>query len=1664
MKLSSIVILLIYIGNSFLQAQCPEIESTSVTPNCIPDCELCSGDQFTIKLTGNDLPNGGKIEYYFNSTPNYNPYQGQGTLLGTSNITTPGGNCRICPELIGFLIDACGTEQDNEFIVMWTGSGFNTSNFVFDYATQNNTGGGPNADIGGGCGIQAGGAASIGGCSATQVGAGYDLPANAIWVIFCSSNASTSYDFSSVCGLGLKVFVSKSTCARTIGAFSNVGASGTRTQGFSINGCACGTSVTYDCMDPDLMGNGDAWAGGITNGGCAASITGAGTYIPAKSTITPFTYTIPNTWCNKTYEIVGIVNPKPDPMCCKEIFTERFSITVKCPVANKATLEVCDDGTGKGKFILEDAESTILGSSGGTVEWFRDAGGTIAITSPYTTVTTTVYARIKEGNCLSPLVPVELKVTPFTSARGTMDEKCGDINGYATFPLLNLENFIKNGNNTVMVKFYEDINKSSLIVPPLFTQTITIYATTCRGDCESLPVPIKLIVNPQPIAKNINKIECPELDGKGTFDLNNLSIYIKDSVKNNTVTFFKDSTLKDTIFSPFRTDSSTLIALVSDGKCINFSKVNLKVGALNFSEKLLIQKCRDINGQAVIDLYELIKKIQGGDTSINVSYFKDSSLTMAIFNTYTINQSTRIFAYYQKSNCRSNVFGIDLSLVDQPVANSLMIERCGIPEDEYEFDTDSLKLLVNPDPGVEVEFFKDPNLTQKVKGKFYSNSDTLYAISILGDCLSPASIVRLNITPTPNFYKATDTLVCTLFILDSLKGKFISSNASYTSQRDGQGQKYKPGDEIKTSQYIFRFDNNNGCIAQDSFLVQIKNRSNAGYDTIINVCEGSLVDLNTILSKADPGGTFREVIPSGKLNGSKFDTKGLSGSKIVFNYIVPSASPCLPDTSILNVQVSKSLSPGLDTTIDLCSIDSINLSTLLRNADPGGIFEDVTGKKIGQWLKGTDYGFGLYTFKYTVGDGLLCPIKSSNLNIRFQRTTIIDAIPDVNVCNYYVLQPITGVNTFNRSSYFSLSNRRGVIYSAGDTIKSNIKLFVIGTDLSYCTNEISFNINISQQTNLNIAKTDLCPDFKLNVGSDLYDINHPSGSTRIPASNSKDCDTIYTVSLQFLPPTIYNLDTSICEGNFIIINGTRYDQTNMSGQEILKNASSKLCDSIINVRLSIIKLPATVLDSTLCSGQSIIVNGNTYNESNPSGIERLTTPICDSLVQIRLNFYPPIKSLFTSTLCKDDSLIINGRSYHFNQSSGQEILKSSKGCDSTVDVQLSFYKDASFNYSATLCNEDSIKLGSIIFNKSNPVLKTILRGSSFNGCDSAIDINILFLPEVRSQFTKELCKGNFLTINNKRYDELNPSGIETFKKASTNGCDSVVDIALQFKNSVTTNLFPTICLGDSIKIASRYYSALNTSGVDTIFGGSVSGCDSILRIQATILNPSIQFFNQTLCPDEELIINGIRYNMSNPKGRETLSGQAVNGCDSIIDIDIAFSELNLSATTQYQINAGEQIQFDLKPEFTPVKISWSPANYLSCSDCLNPIAKPDEDIQYTVTLEDTNGCQISLLIRVSVSKDTYIYIPNVFSPNGDQINDFFEVFSNSNLLLKSLRIYDRWGAEVYSIENTTLTGNKFWDGNFNNKACNPGVYVYYLVFRNSLGQEKKYQGDITLIR
>jgi len=110
---------------------------------------------------------------------------------------------------------------------------------------------------------------------------------------------------------------------------------------------------------------------------------------------------------------------------------------------------------------------------------------------------------------------------------------------------------------------------------------------------------------------------------------------------------------------------------------------------------------------------------------------------------------------------------------------------------------------------------------------------------------------------------------------------------------------------------------------------------------------------------------------------------------------------------------------------------------------------------------------------------------------------------------------------------------------------------------------------------------------------------------------------------------------------------------------------------------------------------------------------------------------------------------------------------------------------------------------------------------------------------------------------------------------------------------------------------------------------------------------------------------------------------------------------------------------------------------------------------------DIDGCYAT--DTVWVSNDCYMEIPNVFTPNGDGINDYFYPMQYLSKGVTSFKmdIYNRWGQLLF--EGTALDG-RGWDGKFNGVDQPEGVYVYVLdaVFKD--GQKEHHQGNVTVLR
>lgn len=222
--------------------------------------------------------------------------------------------------------------------------------------------------------------------------------------------------------------------------------------------------------------------------------------------------------------------------------------------------------------------------------------------------------------------------------------------------------------------------------------------------------------------------------------------------------------------------------------------------------------------------------------------------------------------------------------------------------------------------------------------------------------------------------------------------------------------------------------------------------------------------------------------------------------------------------------------------------------------------------------------------------------------------------------------------------------------------------------------------------------------------------------------------------------------------------------------------------------------------------------------------------------------------------------------------------------------------------------------------------------------------------------------------------------------------------------------------------------------------------------------------------DGELLPNSLAENLS--EGSYLISVIDSNGCtyDSTVTIEVldAF-EIDLLASIT--LNSGEEQQLVVDVNIAPNEIStieWTPSDGLSCTDCLNPILTAAiQDLEYSITVTDINGCTADASIRLSVVDEVIIVAPNIFTPNLDNNeNDNFTIYSNiDGVIINTLQVFDRWGNLVFSQESMPTNDPSLgWDGKFGTKAAVPGVYVFFSELIMPGGEIVIKNGDVTIIK
>jgi gliding motility-associated-like protein len=139
---------------------------------------------------------------------------------------------------------------------------------------------------------------------------------------------------------------------------------------------------------------------------------------------------------------------------------------------------------------------------------------------------------------------------------------------------------------------------------------------------------------------------------------------------------------------------------------------------------------------------------------------------------------------------------------------------------------------------------------------------------------------------------------------------------------------------------------------------------------------------------------------------------------------------------------------------------------------------------------------------------------------------------------------------------------------------------------------------------------------------------------------------------------------------------------------------------------------------------------------------------------------------------------------------------------------------------------------------------------------------------------------------------------------------------------------------------------------------------------------------------------------------------------------------------------------------------WWPTENLDTAIGNRPIATALEPVIYTVVGIDQHGCRDTGYVKIDIDYNMPDLIPNAFSPNGDGLNDVFRIEGITYQKVKTFKIFNRYGQEVFS----TMDAAKGWDGTQNGKVCDVGTYHYLIELVYPDKKLKSWKGDVTLLR
>lgn len=941
----------------------------------------------------------------------------------------------------------------------------------------------------------------------------------------------------------------------------------------------------------------------------------------------------------------------------------------------------------------------------------------------------------------------------------------------------------------------------------------------------------------------------------------------------------------------------------------------------------------------------------------------------------------------------------------------------------------------------------------------------------------------LDITPGAGGCGAFDLTTLVYDDLNNTPGTTVTFHSAVpTSATDmtnlWPGTTMNPGDVV----YLMIADPVGGCYDFQQVVVDFTGGTNAGADNSSTLCNtaGTTLDLNTLLSAGVDPGTWAETTGSGQFNTvtGLFDASGLVAGDYVFTYTTDAVTPCLPDIATMTITVNEEAIAGADNNDALCNMTgtSLDLNTLLSGNNATGVWAETSAS--GQFdnttgiFDASGLAAGSYSFTYTINAVAPCVTDVANFTIDVEQEALAGSDNSSTICNEVgstldlntLLSGNNAVGTWLETTASGQFDPISGMFDASGLTPGVYNFTYTVNGVAPCVDDVAnFAITV---TNLPNAGADnaatLCnsPGSTFNL-STLLSGADPGGlwseTTAVPSG-------------QFTPSTSQLNVGNTLPGTYTFAYTIAAAGPCAGDQAIFTITINQFANAGNDNATAVCNAPGSSIDlNTLLVGNNGV---GVWNETTGSGQFNAGTGVFTSAGLTAGNYN------FTYTITPTAPCVADVANFTISvidqPNAGLDnnaTLCSTSGMTIDLNTLLSgnnmvgFWSETTasgqFNASTGVLDASGLANGNYIFNYTLPAV------GACPGDAAVFTVTIISEPNVNDLTDQTHCDSYVLPA----ITGVNLTGNESYY-TGPNGTGTAYTPGDVITSSVTLYIYDETGSTPNCFDEEVVNITINQTPVVSFVADTLTGCAPLVVNFTNTTPGTVQNCVWNFGDGYGQLCGGIEHTFLNPGVYTvTLTLQGTGGCQS-------------SATYTNYITVAPQPDagFTFAPqepdiyntEVTFTNSSTDATNYLwtfgdgGTSTDTNAVHVFPEigNVDYLVTLYAMNdlGCYDSVSQIVTVDDVINFFIPNSFTPDGDEFNQYFMPVFTSGVDPYDFHmiIYNRWGEVIFE----TYDFNYGWSGTYSDQGLvEDGVYIWQIEFKETMSDKRHtHRGHVTVMK